>query len=100
MLRLTGRVVRVDTRNGSKTNQATGEVRAWTMNTVRVLVAEQAVVEAVLFESDKLFCPIVGQDVDLAVEVEARGDRLRVAVVDRWADAQPLAGKVQAVKAG
>ena len=70
MYRVTGTVVKIDKRSGSKA-QADGEQRPWTMFTVRVLVKQMSVVEVVAFAGDDFLAPGVGDEIDWAVEVRA-----------------------------
>lgn len=86
MFRLTGRVVKVSEKSGSKADTKTGEVRLWAMDIYTVLVAEQAIVEVVRFAGSAIPAPAVGANIDWAVEVSPRaGNRLSVSVVDEWA---------------
>jgi hypothetical protein len=92
MLRVSGRVVRVDERSGSKADQSTGEIRPWSMRIVRVLVAEQDIVEVATFGSDGPV-PTVGEAVDLAVEASVFKGKLSLALRNTWDAVQPLAAK-------
>lgn len=84
MLRVTGRVVRVDAKSGVK-NPGTDEARAWAFDVIKVLVAEQAIVEVTRF-ADNAECrkPSVGEEVDYAVEVSVRGGRQNVVLDKPW----------------
>ena len=85
MLRVTGKVVRTDNKSGTKVDTVTGEARTWSFDNIKVLVASQAVVEVTRFSDSATALPVVGADVDYAVEVAARGGRLNINLDKPWA---------------
>ncbi len=91
MLRVTGKVVRVDSRAGEKLNEKTGEMRPWAFDTIKVLVAEQAIVEVTRFADSTYPAPDIGEQVDYAVEVAARAGRLNVQLDKPWDELFPKA---------
>lgn len=93
MLRVTGKVVRTDGKSGEKINATTGEVRPWAFDVIKVLVADQAIVEVTRFADSLTPLPGVGTEVDYAVDVNARAGRVNVQLDKPWADLFPAAGK-------
>ncbi len=89
MLRVTGKVVRLDSKSGTKVNTETGEARAWAFDVIKVLVADQAIVEVTRFADSSVPLPDVGEPVDYAVECAARGGRLNVQLDKPWAELFP-----------
>ncbi len=89
MLRVTGKVVRLDSKSGTKVNTETGEARAWAFDVIKVLVADQAIVEVTRFADSSVPLPDVGESVDYAVECAARGGRLNVQLDKPWAELFP-----------
>lgn len=67
MLRLTGKVVRLDSRSGHSPDKVTGELKPWAFDIITVLVAEQAIVNVQKFASNTTPTPAVGDQVDYAV---------------------------------
>lgn len=91
MLRVTGKVVRTDTKSGTKVDTTTGEARNWSFVNIKVLVADQAIVEVTRFSDSSTPSPAVGDAVDYAVEVAARGGRLNINLDKPWAALFPPA---------
>lgn len=100
MLRVTGKVTRTDRKSGTKLNEATGEMRAWAFDVIKVLVADQAIVEVTRFADSATQLPDVGDEVDYAVDVAARQGRLNVQLDKPWAElfARPVVKPVSAVR--
>lgn len=86
LVRATGRVLRTDYKSGAKTDPTTGEIRPWSFNTVKVLVAEQDIVEVTMFGDSTTPVPHVGAEIDWAVVVQPRGGRVNVQLDKPWAD--------------
>ena len=84
MLRVTGQVVRTDNKSGTKVDTVTGEARNWAFDNIKVLVADQAVVEVTRFSDSSTPLPVIGAAVDYAVEVAARGGRLNINLDKPW----------------
>jgi len=104
MLRVTGRVVKIDDRRGSKTNEDSGEVTPWVMDLARVLVGGVDIVEVTHFrkpteEPFKGLGLAVGQEIDLAVEISnGRGGRPpSISVEQTWSQ---LVGEQPAASTG
>jgi len=89
ILRVTGRVVRVDSKSGTKVNEQTGEARAWGFDIIRTLVAEQDVVEVQRFRDHSTPAPAVGADVDYAVTVETFRGKPSFQLDKPWAELVP-----------
>ncbi len=85
MLRVTGRVVRTNNKNGAKVDQVSGEVKPWSFDIITVLVAEQAIVEVQRFSSSETPCPSVGDAVDFAVSVEVYRNKPSYGLDKPWA---------------
>ena len=87
LMRVTGRVVKIDARSGSKVNEATGETRPWSLSNIRVLFRDMDIVEVTRFADSRVPLPEVGEDVDWVANVDARGSRLNVSLDSAWASA-------------
>jgi len=84
LVRVTGRVTKVTSRSGTKVNTDTGEARDWAFTSVRVLVADQDVVEVTMFADSAVPVPAAGDQVDYLVDAAARGGRLNLSVDSDW----------------
>lgn len=90
MLRVTGRVLRVDYKSGAKADASTGELRPWAFHVVKILVADMDLAEVTIFgDSPYVGSAVVGAEVDWAVSVAARGGRLNVQLDKPWAELFP-----------
>lgn len=76
-VRITGPVLRVDNRSGTKRD---GSGDRYSIDTVRVLVESTGIAEATLPDSVKL--PIVGEAVDYLVDVSVWNGRLQGRVLE------------------
>jgi hypothetical protein len=86
MLRVTGKVTKRDSREGAKLNPETGELRPWKINSARVLVAGQALVDVSAFEREGApALPALHDECDLAVEAESYKGKINYNLVGTWA---------------
>ena len=91
MLRLTGKVTRIDTRSGQYPDKVTGEFKPWSFDMVNVMVADQAIVVVQRFSNNPTPVPVVGQEIDYAVTAEVFRERVTFQVDKPWADLFPKA---------
>jgi hypothetical protein len=96
MLRITGKVVRLDARSGHSPDKVTGELKPWAFDIITVLVAEQAVVNVQKFASNTTPTPPVGAEVDVAVDVDVFRGTPSYQLVKPWADLFPKLASVPA----
>lgn len=97
MLRATGRVVRVDSKSGTKVNEQTGEARNWGFDVIRLLVADLDVVEVQRFKDNPTPCPSVGDQVDYAVSTDSYKGKVSVQLDKPWADLFPKSASAPSV---
>lgn len=89
LTRITGRVVRVDSKAGTKINEQTGEARAWGFDVIRILVAEQDVVEVQRFKDNTTPAPAVGTEVDYAVTIDVYRNKPSASLDKPWHELVP-----------
>lgn len=83
--RVTGQALRVSERSGTKTNETTGESKAWKMVTARILVGGENVCEVTL--PTGVEAPERGEDVDWLVSIRSSARFLNIDYVSEWAAA-------------
>lgn len=80
--RVTGIVLRVDERSGTKLNPTTGELRPWRMVTAKVLVGGEDLCEVTLADTQRH--PEKGDAVDWLVQVANGGKYLNIDCRGDW----------------
>jgi hypothetical protein len=96
VLRLTGKVVKIDQRSGQSPDKVTGELKPWSFDIITVLVADQAIVPVQKFSSNATQTPPIGAQVDVAVEVDVFRGVPSYQLVKPWEDLFPKLAAVQA----
>jgi hypothetical protein len=89
LCRITGIVLGVDTRSGTKVYEDSGRSVDWSMTTARVLVAGEDVTPVLL--DDKMLVPEKADAVDWLVRVSKAGAFVNVQVVGQWSEDHSLA---------
>jgi hypothetical protein len=86
MLRVTGKVQRVNTRSGGKTDESTGEYKPWSFDLIKVVDGGGELNVVQRFDRDDAPArPERGDEVDYAVTPEVFRGRVTLALQDDWA---------------